>query len=154
MLLLQHFIYLFLNWVLHGRGCLYSILTNLFQVLFDEFGVIRKYESVYDIIKVYQKVRLQKYQERRVFLLGMLEAECSKLENQARFILEKIEGKVVIGNDYQHFISACNYKHFQLEKYGKSLWGSRRTYSVKIICMNKWWEEMVGGYIIFLKRGA
>ena len=40
---------------------------------------------------------MTKYNERKKFLLGMLEAECSKLENQARFILEKIEGKVVIG---------------------------------------------------------
>ena len=48
-------------------------------------------------MKIFYQVRLQKYQERRVFLIGMLEAECSKLENQARFILEKIDGKVIIG---------------------------------------------------------
>ena len=30
-------------------------------------------------------------------MVGMLQAEADRLENQARFILEKIEGKIVIG---------------------------------------------------------
>ena len=42
-------------------------------------------------------IRLRKYVERKEFMVGMLQAEASRLENQARFILEKIEGKIVIG---------------------------------------------------------
>ena len=68
------------------------------MVLFDEFGCIKKYNSVIEIVKSFYTVRLQIFQKRRLFLIGMLEAECSKLENQARFILEKIEGKIVIEN--------------------------------------------------------
>lgn len=37
------------------------------------------------------------YDKRKQFLDGMLDAEARKLSNQARFILEKIEGKIVIG---------------------------------------------------------
>jgi len=37
------------------------------------------------------------YSARKQYLDGMLEAEARKLSNQARFILEKIEGKIVIG---------------------------------------------------------
>ena len=34
------------------------------------------------------------YHERKEWLEGQLEAESSRLNNQARFIMEKIEGKV------------------------------------------------------------
>ena len=67
------------------------------QVLFDEFGCIKKFETTDEILRCFFKVRLQKYHDRKEFLLGMLDAECAKLENQARFILEKIEGKIIIG---------------------------------------------------------
>jgi len=68
-----------------------------FQVLFDEFGCLKKYNNTLEIIKDFYKIRHQKYIERKNFLTGMLEAEASRLENQARFILEKIEGKIIIG---------------------------------------------------------
>lgn len=42
-------------------------------------------------------MRLELYQKRKEYLEGQLSAEAAKLTNQARFILEKIEGKVVIG---------------------------------------------------------
>ena len=59
--------------------------------------MLRKYESVEEILKEFFEVRRQKYRERKTYLKGMLEAEASKLENQARFILEKIDGDVAIG---------------------------------------------------------
>ena len=68
-----------------------------FQVLFDATGVLRKYESAESILREFFEIRLQKYRERKDYLKGMLEAEASKLENQARFILEKIEGSIAIG---------------------------------------------------------
>ena len=37
------------------------------------------------------------YHRRKDYLEGVLEAESNKLNNQARFIMEKIEGTVVIG---------------------------------------------------------
>jgi len=75
-----------------------SALHTSCMVLFDEFGCLKKYETTDEIFQIFYDIRLKKYHERKAFLLGMLEAECSKLENQARFILEKIEGKIIIEN--------------------------------------------------------
>ena len=59
--------------------------------------MLRKYETAEDILKEFFETRRRKYRERKTFLRGMLEAEASRLENQARFIVEKIEGKIAIG---------------------------------------------------------
>ncbi len=66
-------------------------------MLFDEAGALKKYENVDAILKDFYEIRLKKYYERKDYLKGKLEAEASKLENQARFILEKIEGQISIG---------------------------------------------------------
>ena len=42
-------------------------------------------------------MRLEMYQKRKDYLEGMLKAESAKLTNQARFVLEKIEGKIKFG---------------------------------------------------------
>lgn len=68
-----------------------------FQVLFDHVGSLKKYESVQDILKDFFELRMKYYVLRKDWLLGMLGAEGSKLTNQARFILEKIQGTLVIG---------------------------------------------------------
>lgn len=67
------------------------------QVLFDALGCLRKYEKTGDILQEFYDLRLKRYVIRKAWLEGMLAAESSKLNNQARFIMEKIEGKVVIG---------------------------------------------------------
>ena len=69
----------------------------LFQVLFDHVGCLKKYDTVLDILRDFFELRLKYYGLRKEWLLGMLTAESSKLNNQARFILEKIDGKIVIG---------------------------------------------------------
>lgn len=70
---------------------------SLFQVLFDHVGCLKKYETAEDILDEFYQVRLRYYCLRKEWLTGMLGAESAKLNNQARFILEKIEGKIVIG---------------------------------------------------------
>lgn len=72
------------------------LLSNI--VLFDQFGCLRKYSNTVEILREFYAIRLKKYQERKEFMVGMLQAEADRLENQARFILEKIEGKIVIEN--------------------------------------------------------
>ena len=42
-------------------------------------------------------MKLKVYIKRKEWLEGLLEAESRKLSNQARFILEKISGKLAIG---------------------------------------------------------
>lgn len=68
------------------------------MVLFDHVGCLKKYETAEDILREFYELRLRYYSLRKDWLIGMLGAESAKLNNQARFILEKIEGKIVIEN--------------------------------------------------------
>ncbi|KAJ7313562.1 hypothetical protein JRQ81_005053 [Phrynocephalus forsythii] len=68
------------------------------MVLFDHVGCLKKYETAEDILREFYDLRLRYYSLRKDWLVGMLSAESGKLNNQARFILEKIEGKIVIEN--------------------------------------------------------
>lgn len=71
-------------------------------MLFDAYGALKKFESVDEIIRDFYVVRLNCYVKRKDFLEGMLTAESERLTAQARFILEKIDGTIVIGNLLQH----------------------------------------------------
>ncbi|KAF7704937.1 DNA topoisomerase 2-alpha [Silurus meridionalis] len=83
---------------LHKVFKLQNPLTCNSMVLFDHVGSLKKYETVQDIMKDFFELRLRYYVLRKDWLLGMLGAECAKLSNQARFILEKIQGTLVIEN--------------------------------------------------------
>uniref|UniRef100_A0A665VNQ1 DNA topoisomerase 2 n=1 Tax=Echeneis naucrates TaxID=173247 RepID=A0A665VNQ1_ECHNA len=83
---------------LHKVFKLQSPLTCNSMVLFDHVGSLKKYESVQDILKDFFELRMKYYVLRKDWLAGMLGAECAKLSNQARFILEKIQGTLVIEN--------------------------------------------------------
>ena len=67
------------------------------QVLFDGSGCIKRYNTVDEIIKEFYENRLDLYGRRKNYLEGLLSAESLKLDNQARFIMEKIEGTITIG---------------------------------------------------------
>ena len=71
--------------------------SDLSQVLFDHNGCLKKYNTVTEILQEFYDVRLDTYRKRKEWLEGQLAAESARLDNQARFIMEKIEGKVVIG---------------------------------------------------------
>ena len=66
-------------------------------MLFDHLGCIKKYNSVEEILREFYDLRLEFYKKRKAYLEGMLESEALKLDNIARFILEKIDGTIVIG---------------------------------------------------------
>ncbi|KAM9838066.1 DNA topoisomerase 2-alpha [Aulostomus maculatus] len=83
---------------LHKVFKLQSPLTCNSMVLFDHVGSLKKYDSVLDILKDFFELRMKYYVLRKDWLSGVLGAERSKLTNQARFILEKIEGTLVIEN--------------------------------------------------------
>lgn len=68
------------------------------MVLFDSENILRRYESIEEILKDFFKVRKIKYIERKNYLEGILGAQVAKLSNQARFIREKIEGGILIEN--------------------------------------------------------
>ncbi|KAF3853418.1 hypothetical protein F7725_014106 [Dissostichus mawsoni] len=73
-------------------------LTCNSMVLFDHMGSLKKYESVLEILRDFFELRMKYYLLRKDWLVGMLGAEGAKLSNQARFILEKIQGTLVIEN--------------------------------------------------------
>uniref|UniRef100_UPI0037E9A162 DNA topoisomerase 2-beta isoform X1 n=1 Tax=Semicossyphus pulcher TaxID=241346 RepID=UPI0037E9A162 len=83
---------------LHKVFKLQSSLTCNSMVLFDHMGCMKRYDSVQDILKEFFELRLHYYKLRKDWSLGSLGAEASKLSNQARFVLEKIEGKITIEN--------------------------------------------------------
>ncbi|XP_066531140.1 DNA topoisomerase 2-beta [Hoplias malabaricus] len=83
---------------LHKVFKLQSSLTCNSMVLFDHMGCLKRYESVQDILKEFFELRLHYYKLRKDWLVGSLGAESAKLSNQARFVLEKIEGKLSIEN--------------------------------------------------------
>lgn len=83
---------------LHKVFKLQSSLTCNSMVLFDHMGCLKRYDSVNDILKEFFELRLHYYKLRKDWQLGSLGAEAAKLSNQARFVLEKIEGKISIEN--------------------------------------------------------
>ncbi|XP_058902464.1 DNA topoisomerase 2-alpha [Kogia breviceps] len=83
---------------LHRVFKLQTSLTCNSMVLFDHVGCLKKYDTVLDILRDFFELRLKYYGLRKEWLLGMLGAESAKLNNQARFILEKIDGKIIIEN--------------------------------------------------------
>ncbi|OCT75872.1 DNA topoisomerase 2-beta isoform X1 [Xenopus laevis] len=83
---------------LHKVFKLQTSLTCNSMVLFDHMGCLKKYETVQDILKEFFDLRLHYYTLRKEWLIGMLGAEAARLNNQARFILEKIQGKIAIEN--------------------------------------------------------
>ncbi|KAK1965691.1 topoisomerase IV [Colletotrichum sublineola] len=65
-------------------------------VAFDTRGQIRKYEKVEDILEEFYNYRLDMYAQRKKHWLGVYHSDFRKLSEQARFIREIIEGKLVV----------------------------------------------------------
>lgn len=66
--------------------------------MFDAAACIKRYTSVDEILHEFYELRLKYYVKRKEYMEGMLLAESMKLANQARFICEKIDGRIAIGN--------------------------------------------------------
>jgi DNA topoisomerase II len=62
-------------------------LTNM--NLFTDKHCLKKYKNVYEIIDDYYIVRLNKYVERKAYMLKNMEYIVKKMTNKARFILEQ-----------------------------------------------------------------
>ena len=77
---------------------LQSTMSTTSMVLFDSFGVLRRYETPEEIMKEFYDLRLKMYEKRKKYMEGSLGADACKLSNQARFILEKCDGTLKIEN--------------------------------------------------------
>lgn len=65
-------------------------------VAFDTTGRIRKYEKVEDILEEFYIYRLEMYSKRKAHWLGVYHSDYRKLKNQARFIQEIMDQKLVV----------------------------------------------------------
>lgn len=83
---------------LHKAFKLQSTMSITSMCAFDENRCLQKYDNVTQILKNFYKVRMETYHKRKDYLEGILQAEAAKLSNQARFILEKCDGTLVIEN--------------------------------------------------------
>ncbi|KZC12629.1 PREDICTED: DNA topoisomerase 2 [Dufourea novaeangliae] len=83
---------------LHKAFKLQTTTSITSMCAFDESQCLIKYENIIQILKGFYKVRLDMYSKRKDYLEGLLQAESDKLSNQARFILEKCDGTIVIEN--------------------------------------------------------
>ncbi|XP_077509861.1 DNA topoisomerase 2-alpha-like [Amblyomma americanum] len=83
---------------LHKAFKLQTSLTTSSMVLFDSKGVLRTFRTPEDILRDFFATRLEGYVKRKAYLIGLLSAEAKRLENQARFILEKIDNIIKIEN--------------------------------------------------------
>ncbi|VDN02891.1 unnamed protein product [Thelazia callipaeda] len=83
---------------LHKTFKLQTVINTSSMVLFDALGCLRKFSTVEEICKEFFETRKKKYIERKAFQEGMLRAQSQRLSNQARFILEKIKGEILIEN--------------------------------------------------------
>ncbi|XP_012272821.1 DNA topoisomerase 2 [Orussus abietinus] len=83
---------------LHKAFKLQTTMTITSMCAFDENLCLQKYDSVMQILKGFYQYRLNAYQRRKDYLEGILEAEAAKLSNQARFIIEKCDGDLVVEN--------------------------------------------------------
>lgn len=68
------------------------------MVLFDHHGILRRYRSPEEICQEFFTVRLHMYVRRKEYMVGILQSQCSKLDNIARFIKEKIENVISVEN--------------------------------------------------------
>ncbi|RDW79514.1 DNA topoisomerase 2 [Coleophoma cylindrospora] len=65
-------------------------------VAFDLNGQIKKYEKVEDILEEFYHYRLSMYTKRKAYWLAKLNTEYRKIRNQARFVMEIIDNKLVV----------------------------------------------------------
>ncbi|CUT98959.1 DNA topoisomerase 2 alpha [Echinococcus multilocularis] len=73
-------------------------MTTNSMVLFDHTGCLKRYTSAQEILRSFYTLRLEWYDRRKAYMEGMLSAEARRLENQARFVMEKIGGVITIEN--------------------------------------------------------
>ncbi|PSS24455.1 DNA topoisomerase [Actinidia chinensis var. chinensis] len=66
--------------------------------LFDQNGVIKKYDTPEEILEEFFHARLGFYEKRKAILLDNLELDLLKLENKVRFILGVVKGEIIVSN--------------------------------------------------------
>ena len=68
------------------------------MVLHNEHGVLTKYDTVEEILMDFIDIRIKYYEKRRNLLMKEIQKEIDLLEIKIRFIMEFIEGEILINN--------------------------------------------------------
>lgn len=71
---------------------LISTISTSNMVLFDTNNIIRKYNTIFDIIKEFCEFRLPFYDKRKEYLLGIYKPKLEMLKNKKRFLTDVISG--------------------------------------------------------------
>jgi DNA topoisomerase-2 len=74
--------------------------------LYSNAGAIKKYTSTSNILKEWAHVRIAKYDERKKHQIKIIEKEYYILSSKIRFIIDVIEGRIVIMNKKMSDIAA------------------------------------------------
>ena len=84
------------NNTLYDRLRLIKKLKTSNMNLFNEKGRIMNFKKVEDILKYWYDIRLKKYEERKIYLIGKLENELDLLKYKSMFIEYVIDKKIII----------------------------------------------------------
>lgn len=93
-------------------------LSNM--VCFDKDGRIRKFNNVNEILEDFYHLRLRYYQKRKEWLTDQLNQEWTKIDNKVRFVLEIINGTLIIQNRKKTVIFE------DLKKKGYAMMGNKK----------------------------
>ncbi|KAI5866663.1 type II DNA topoisomerase [Durotheca rogersii] len=74
------------------------------MVAFDSRGMVRKYDRVEDIMEEFYVYRMKMYTQRRSHWISVYDTEFRKLSNQARFVREIMDGKLVVSRKKKQVI--------------------------------------------------
>jgi DNA topoisomerase-2 len=66
--------------------------------LYSNEGAIKKYESTSYILKEWSKTRIDKYKARKEYQINILEKDYNILSTKIRFIIDVIDGRIIIMN--------------------------------------------------------
>ncbi|KAG9133849.1 hypothetical protein Leryth_017933 [Lithospermum erythrorhizon] len=66
--------------------------------LFEPNGTIKKYDTPEQILEEFFNLRLDFYEKRKKAIVKNLETDLLKLENKVRFILDVVEGHIIVSN--------------------------------------------------------
>ena len=70
---------------------LYTTNTTTNMHLFNAEDTLQKYNNIPDIINAYYDVRLNLYQQRKIYMINALEKELLTLTNKAKYIVENLK---------------------------------------------------------------
>jgi DNA topoisomerase-2 len=65
---------------------------------FNKRNTIKKYETIYDILKEFYDVRLEYYKKRKQYQIDEIDKELNILEWKMKFIKGVIDGKIIVNN--------------------------------------------------------